>query len=149
MHTVAEPALLADLTTRLERLTPRHSARWGRMTAHQMAAHLANAAEAALARRPFAAPARRPNPVLKFLSLRLPLPWPKNVRTGADPAGIELAPETFEAERIRALTALRDLSQMPAQSLASRHPIFGAMTQRDWHRWAFLHTDHHLRQFGL
>jgi hypothetical protein len=29
------------------------------------------------------------------------------------------------------------------------HPIFGTMTEAAWLRWAYLHIDHHLRQFGL
>jgi len=28
------------------------------------------------------------------------------------------------------------------------HPIFGWMSEASWMRWAYLHTDHHLRQFG-
>jgi hypothetical protein len=28
------------------------------------------------------------------------------------------------------------------------HPIFGKMTEAQWMRWAYLHVDHHLRQFG-
>jgi hypothetical protein len=28
------------------------------------------------------------------------------------------------------------------------HPMFGAMTTLEWMRWGYLHTDHHLRQFG-
>jgi hypothetical protein len=28
------------------------------------------------------------------------------------------------------------------------HPIFGRMSPAAWLRWAYLHTDHHLRQFG-
>jgi hypothetical protein len=31
----------------------------------------------------------------------------------------------------------------------SSHGAFGPMTPADWHRWAYRHTDHHLRQFGL
>jgi hypothetical protein len=30
----------------------------------------------------------------------------------------------------------------------SEHPIFGAMSEKDWMRWGYLHCDHHLRQFG-
>jgi hypothetical protein len=26
---------------------------------------------------------------------------------------------------------------------------FGAMLPKDWQRWGYRHTDHHLRQFGL
>jgi uncharacterized protein DUF1569 len=29
------------------------------------------------------------------------------------------------------------------------HPIFGPMSESAWLRWAYLHADHHLRQFGL
>jgi hypothetical protein len=28
------------------------------------------------------------------------------------------------------------------------HPLFGRMSDADWLRWAYLHADHHLRQFG-
>jgi hypothetical protein len=28
------------------------------------------------------------------------------------------------------------------------HPLFGAMSAAAWLRWAYLHLDHHLRQFG-
>ena len=28
------------------------------------------------------------------------------------------------------------------------HPIFGRMSEAEWLRWGYLHTDHHLRQFG-
>jgi len=28
------------------------------------------------------------------------------------------------------------------------HPALGSMTRADWHRWGYLHCDHHLRQFG-
>jgi hypothetical protein len=34
-----------------------------------------------------------------------------------------------------------------ADASASGH--FGAMIPRDWQRWGYRHTDHHLRQFGL
>jgi hypothetical protein len=30
-----------------------------------------------------------------------------------------------------------------------RHPLFDAMSERDWMRWGYLHVDHHLRQFGV
>jgi hypothetical protein len=34
-------------------------------------------------------------------------------------------------------------------AFSTPHPILGPLSQSEWHRWAFLHTDHHLRQFGL
>ena len=35
------------------------------------------------------------------------------------------------------------------QMLADAHPFFGRMSRGDWLRYACLHTDHHLRRFGL
>ena len=36
-----------------------------------------------------------------------------------------------------------------ARRLEQAHGIFGPMSPRDWHRWAWKHTDYHLRQFGV
>jgi hypothetical protein len=119
------------------------------MNAHQMAVHLADVAEAVLRRREFGAPMRRPNLVVKVVALYLPLPWPRGIAGGIDPASWVLPPESFDADRVRAIGTLAEVAGAPAESLASRHPIFGPMTRGDWHRWAYLHVDHHLRQFGL
>lgn len=37
----------------------------------------------------------------------------------------------------------------PAEALPSAHFMFGVMTMADWRSWAYRHTGHHLRQFGL
>ena len=149
MRTVADPLILAGLSARLERLTPRQLRVWGTMSTHQMVAHLANTAEAALKRRPFAAAARRPRRVLKLVCLYLPVPWPRNIRTGEEPASERLAPDGFEADHRRAINTLGELASASEGALVDRHPIFGPMSPAEWHRWAFLHVDHHLRQFGL
>jgi len=114
-----------------------------------MAMHLADANDAVLKRRDFATPPRPANYVLKVLSLYAPLPWPRNYASGADPASKQLIPEAFEADRSRAITTLRELAAGSGEALVSRHPVFGLMTPSAWRRWAFLHVDHHLRQFGL
>jgi hypothetical protein len=42
---------------------------------------------------------------------------------------------------------LRVTTESPTLS-GRRHPIFGRMSAAAWLRWGYLHTDHHLRQFG-
>ena len=39
-------------------------------------------------------------------------------------------------------------SRSTHEAQLARTPIFGRMSGSDWLRWAHLHTDHHLRQFG-
>jgi hypothetical protein len=124
MKTIADPRQLTALTRRLEALSATPSRVWGTMSAHQMVVHLGDGAEAVLGRRPFAAPRRRGSRALKWVALALPLPWPRGIRSGAEPASRVLSQEEFSADRDR-------------------------MSRADWRRWAFLHTDHHLRQFGL
>jgi len=149
MKTISDAEVLAELVRRIERVTVSQARVWGTMSSQQMLMHLGDGAEAALARRPFTSSGRKGSRVLKWVALTLPLPWPRGIRSGADPASREVQAETFSADRDRAVGTLRELAATPESALAARHPIFGLMSRSDWLRWAFLHTDHHLRQFGL
>ncbi|HSG38197.1 MAG TPA: DUF1569 domain-containing protein, partial [Thermoanaerobaculia bacterium] len=66
-----------------------------------------------------------------------------------DPQANEPRPADFEQDRQRAVEGLKALGAAPASGLPGDHFIFGAMTRRNWHRWAWRHADHHLRQSGL
>ena len=149
MKTIGDPAVRAALTSRLERLDATQFAPWGTISVHQMVVHLGDGAEAALARRPFSAPSRRASRVLKWIALRLPLPWPHGIRAGADPATRAVSANAFTADRDRAVQTLRRTGRRAGKRVGSPPSIFGAMSRADWQRWAFLHTDHDLRQFGL
>ena len=148
MKSIRDAGTLATLKTRLESVTPDRQRVWGTMSPHQMLVHLAVAAEAATGVRPFAAPMRAPSRLLKWFALRAPLRWPRGVKAGADPASAVLAADAFAADRTRAVDGLVALASQ-GTTFAPAHPVFGPMARDDWHRWAYLHTDHHLRQFGL
>jgi hypothetical protein len=149
MKTIAQQAVLADLTRRLEAITPAHERIWGTITAQQMLVHLGDGVDAVLKRHPFPTSRKPPSRLLKWIALRSPLRWPRGIKSGAEPGAKHLPPEDFPSDRDRALCTLRDLAEAADDAVVSQHPIFGAMTLADWQRWAFLHTDHHLRQFGL
>ncbi len=118
------------------------------MTPHQMMVHLAENHEAVLGRMAWTTPSRAASPIVKFLALRLPLQWTRSLNFGADPASRSLDPSSFAADRARAAATLAELAGAGPEIFLTPHPIFGLMTRAEWHRWAFLHTDHHLRQFG-
>jgi hypothetical protein len=149
MKTIADPAALAALTSRLESVTHDATRRWGTMTAHQMVVHLGDGAEAVLGRLPWPTSRSRSSRLMKWLALSVPLTWPQGIKAGADPAGRVVADGDFPANHQRALDTLVELASVPADALVPTHPLFGGMTRADWLRWAWLHTDHHLRQFGL
>jgi hypothetical protein len=150
MMKLAGPDDAAALVQRLRTVRPGTPARWGRMSAHQMICHLADAFRMARGERavtPVSGFLQRT--VLKWIALYAPLPWP---------AGIQTVPECDQQiAGTRPVEFARDVAEvvtmLDAMAVAERiasppHPIFGPMSQRAWRRWAWLHTDHHLRQFG-
>ncbi|MBL0209323.1 MAG: DinB family protein [Holophagaceae bacterium] len=150
MSTIADPATLAQLIARLNALQPGSSRRWGAMTAGEMLCHLADVHLTVMdpsARRP----APRWRPVMKWIALYAPLPWPKGFKSPArvDQRKGGTKPTTFEADRQRALGTLRTFAAVPPEALPPNHAVFGTLSAGEWHRWAYRHTDHHLRQFGL
>jgi hypothetical protein len=150
MKQIAEDAVLNDLVSRLERLTPTHAAAWGTMNGQQMARHLGDACEAVLMRRPFASrPRGKPSPLRKFVLLHLLRQMPRGIKAGADPAGAAVDPADFASDLSRAVTLLQALADAAPEALVDQHPVLGPMTRANWMRWAYLHTDHHLRQFGV
>lgn len=55
----------------------------------------------------------------------------------------------FDVDRaVLARELKRFASQGRADGSFPDHPMFGPMSFADWMRWGYLHTDHHLRQFG-
>ncbi len=149
MKTVTDPAVLAQLVGRLNALRADTSRRWGTLTAGEMLCHLADATASVLG--PASSEAGRRRPLLKWIALSSPLPWPRGLPTppDVDPRAGGTKPRDFEADRQRAIEGLRTFAAAPASALTSSHGAFGSMTARDWQRWAYRHTDHHLRQFGL
>lgn len=140
---------LDEIRRRFNVLDGNEPARWGLMTVDAMVWHVRSAFELALGRR-VAAPLKPPipGPVLKWLALRAPMQWPKGVPTVPElkHRGKGVFVRGFAAERAALLDALETFAAERTNCRA--HAIFGAMKPRDWMRWGYLHTDHHLRQFG-
>ncbi len=114
-----------------------------------MLCHLADSYEIALGQR-----AAEPAPVpgarlVKQMALWSPMRWPHALKTlpevDANRPGAKTG--SFAEEHARLLSLIEEFASF--SELASRpHPIFGAMSAKDWQRWGYLHCDHHLRQFG-
>lgn len=150
MHSLAHPGDKTELMRRLARIRPDSPARWGRMTAPQMVHHLTDSARMALAElqvRPVVAGIR--GVLIKRLALYVPLRWPAG-RIQTVPEFDHLINPVVCGDFADEVADLTQLTERMAASatLCPIHPFFGAMSRRDWMRWAYLHTDHHLRQFG-
>jgi hypothetical protein len=149
MRTLANTGHLAQIVERLRSVTAEDQALWGLMNAPEMLCHLRGAFRVAMGEIP-AAPIPLPIPraMLKSMALWAPVPWRKNFQTvpalrRGTPA---MQGSTFELDRADLLAEIERFRQ-PAQ-LRVDHAFFGPMSFADWMRWGYLHTDHHLRQFG-
>jgi len=149
---VADPQVLRTLLERLQSLTPDSRRRWGTMTAHEMLCHLGDAAAMVTFQRPRTTPARiRSRPVVKALGLWAPVRWPRGWPSSpfliARMDGTK--PTDFARDLARAIEGLNRIAIADTGTLEPAHGFFGVMSTREWQRWAYRHTDHHLRQFGL
>jgi len=152
MKTLARDDNTAEILGRLRQLRPDNVRRWGRMSVHQMVCHLKDACRMAMGEQQVSGGSGLvQRNVVKGIALYTPLPWPQGILTrpeidqeagGTRPG--EFAEDLQEAERLLIVVASRS-----GRANWPRHPVFGRMSERDWMRWAYLHTDHHLRQFGL
>ena len=87
--------------------------------------------------------------LVKWIALHLPVRWPQGIRTV--PEVDQTAGGTKPIEFFADLAELEALLNRFASHGGNRppHPIFGRMSEAQWLRWGYLHTDHHLRQFGV
>ena len=151
MKTVADPAVCRDLIARLRSVRPESERRWGTLTAHEMLCHLGDGFAMVLGHRPREQPARvRHRPIVKAAGLWTPVRWPHGWQTNPmhDPRLGGTRPTEFASDLQRVIDGIERLATVGPDTLERVHGFFGVMTVRDWQRWAYKHTDHHLRQFG-
>ena len=151
MKTLADARSRVEIAGRLRTVTPDSSRRWGRMSAPQMVCHLCDAYRMATGKRAVSVVTGAfPRTLVKWIALYFPMRWPPGIPTlreidqfceGTKPN--DFAQDVAELETLLEIIATRksDFEWPP-------HPLFGRMSRTDWQRWAYLHADHHLRQFG-
>ena len=150
MKSLKSDEVRSALQRRVQALTSNAQRRWGTMTPHQMLCHLNDSFLAVTGQRPVS---RRggflEHNVIKFIALYAPMDWPKGVPTMPEidqVGGGGTPPEEWNRDRAE-LARLIEWFASPA-AVKTDHPIFGPLSEAQWMRWAYLHVDHHLRQFG-
>jgi Protein of unknown function (DUF1569) len=147
-ETLADSVLRAAIVARVQRLRPDSPRQWGRMTPHQAVCHLSDSFKSMMTPTPITSTATPfSRTVVRWIALNAPMKWPHGLKTmpevdqevgGTKP--VEFARDRLELERL--------IEQFAAHHDFQAHPMFGRMTARDWLRWGWRHTDHHLRQFA-
>src|SRR5438067_7875324 len=119
-----------ELLDRLEHLKPDATPRWGRMTAPQMLAHLAD--WMLMASGDIKTAAR--NGALRYSPLKQIaiywLPFPKNVQTS--PELLARKPLEWSIEHASVRERVLSFEKLYAEPPWPEHPVFGKMTPRAW-----------------
>jgi hypothetical protein len=141
----------AEILRRLKDVRPESARRWGRMSAHQMVCHLSDSFRMVMGEKPVShATSLFHRTILKWAALYAPLPWLRGIptRPEIDQECGGTRPVDFAAD-VAQLEALMALVTAPVRSFQwESHPTLGRLSDAAWLRWAYLHMDHHLRQFG-
>ncbi|MFL5549729.1 MAG: DinB family protein [Gemmatimonadaceae bacterium] len=145
--TLSDARARQELLDRLERLSPDARPLWGRMSAPQMLAHLADWMLMAKGDLNTAAKKRILRyPVVKQLVIYW-LPWPKGVPTAPELLG--RTPLEWAIERAAVRQHVQSFAKLDPKAAWPDHPAFGKITPRAWGVLGYRHMDHHLRQFGV
>lgn len=151
MKSLADPKTRLEIGSRIANVKPDSPRQWGRMTAHGMICHLADSFRGPMGDR-FISPATGlfQRTVMKWGALYFPMPWPKELptRPEVDQAQGGTKPADFTRDRAELIALMQRFVDPARDSSRDTHPIFGRMSRNQWLRWAYLHMDHHLRQFG-
>ncbi len=150
MPTLFTPHTIDAVFNRIHNLRPGSEPRWGRMNTSEMLQHCRIVTESMIAMKPAPdAPSMKQRIVRSLILnriLKIPQgrPMPEHIAARTQAAG---NPE-FGAERDALLHAIEAFAAFTG-TLNGAHPHFGRMSHADWGRFAWIHLDHHLRQFGV
>jgi Protein of unknown function (DUF1569) len=136
-----------EIVGRLQTLSAASGRKWGSLDVVGMLQHLNLSARMTVGDLPVPSSNKRAFQMfpLKHLILYV-LPFPKGAPTAAELKPAEAS--SFEAERKTLLQFIDRIGTGPTEGSGPAHPLFGAMTWREWGVVTYKHADHHLKQFG-
>jgi hypothetical protein len=138
-----------EVLDRLKAVRPESEHRWGRMSAHQMICHLSDSFRAALGEKRISRSTTLfKRTIYKWVALWFPFHWPHGIMTRPEMDQHEggTKPDEFAAD-VEKLRILLDRFCNSKREFAP-HATMGQMSKTERMRHAYLHMDHHLRQFG-
>lgn len=149
MPTLLKALDVLALRERISNLRFDAPARWGKMNAPRMVCHLVDAFRVPLGD----LEGQSKGGPLRWKWVRrifiYTLPWPKG-RVPTMPEYLSTQPSSWDADVATLLDLLaRFAHQAPTRDQFEAHPAFGELDNVEWAELAYLHTDHHLRQFGV
>ena len=150
MKTLSQQNDKQEVLRRIAKLKADQTRRWGKMSCHQMVVHLSDSLLCPMGERAASrASVPVPRGVYRWVALYIPVQWPHGIATRPEmEQGVGgTQPVEFSRDREKLVTLIGRFTHDRFEW--AEHPMFSAMSEKDWMRWGYLHCDHHLRQFGV
>lgn len=150
MKNVFDPNDVAEIISRIEKLTTETQPLWGKMNVSQMLGHCNVTYEMA-----FETIHPKPGSIKRFI-LKLLVkpgvvnekPYPKNSPTAPQFKG--MGERDFATEKGRLIAYINKTLELGADHFEGREShSFGPITSLEWNNSLYKHLDHHLQQFGV
>ena len=148
MKDVFQPAILNEILSRIETLTPTTQRLWGKMDVAQMMAHCSEVLKVAVGdeKPPRAFIGKIIGGFMKPI-LRNEKPFAKNSPT--DPIFKIIKVKNFTNEKAVLIGLLKRFAVGGETNVTTHpHPFFGKLTPAEWSSATYKHLNHHLQQFG-
>src|SRR5476651_62705 len=150
MESVFNPADVAELVGRINKLTPSTQPLWGKMSVGQMLAHCNVSYEMA-----YTDKHPKPNALMKLVLKLLvknkvvsETPYKHNNPTA--PAFLMKEDKNFGEEKTRLIDHINQTLQLGEKHFDGREShSFGTLSATEWNNMFWKHLDHHLSQFGV
>ncbi|MHB0756467.1 DUF1569 domain-containing protein [Polaribacter sp. M15] len=150
MKNIFTKEVTQQVINRIEKLTPKTQANWGKMSVAQMLAHCCVTYEMVYTNKH-----PKPNTFVKFMLKAFvkkavvgTKPYPKNSRTA--PQFLIVDEKEFETEKKRLIEFINKTQQLGEKEFEGKaSPSFGNLTAKEWNNLFYKHLDHHLQQFGV
>ncbi len=149
MRTLLDERAQKEVLDRLSRVCPDSKGRWGSMSAHQMIRHLSDSFRASLGEKHISSASTLfKRTIYKWMALWMLPQWPHGIKTrpemdqpqgGTRPAEFASDVETFRTLFDRFCSFKGGFAP---------HAMLGHLSRSERMRHAYLHINHHLRQFG-
>ncbi len=145
-----DTAVAEEFIGRINKLTPKTQALWGKMDVSRMLAHCCITYEYIFDERK-----DKPNFFIKLLlksfvknAVVSEISYKQNERTG--PAFIIADPKDFEEQKTRLLNYLHKVVEKGSPFFQGKKSVsFDELRPTEWNNMMYKHLDHHLRQFGV
>lgn len=146
-----DPQYKNELITRIQKVDSSAKAQWGKMNVNEMICHVADQIRMAIGIKPTEFVGNKlTTTLLKMLVLTiLPMPKGKAETVKELKQGVGgTKPTNFETDKQTLINLLQEFDKSFNETKIIVHPIFGKLNYKQWGRMVYVHTDHHLRQFG-